>query len=205
MNVILRVRVPPCLPKNKRIENMHFKKTLVIAAALVTLTSGCVVSQTPAPCGDYAEIPFQDKTLCVSRDYYSVNDIRTPVGMSEALSIAKANNAQLPTKSMVDAIWHQSDCQLRPIPMKPVPAMTQTWYFKEHNRLIEEQLIDIDKTACNIIAGHKKDIIEPERKGKVTIYGWHRLNGRPIQPVYSGHSAEYRDYSHGLRLVRILE
>ena len=38
--------------------------------------------------------------------------------------------------------------------------------------------------------------------GKVAIYGWHRAVGRPIQPLYTGHTAAWVDYSHGVRLVR---
>jgi hypothetical protein len=34
------------------------------------------------------------------------------------------------------------------------------------------------------------------------IYGWHYQNGTPIQPLYSGHSETYADYSHGIRLVQ---
>ncbi|MFN9950917.1 MAG: hypothetical protein ACK53B_09150, partial [Bacteroidota bacterium] len=33
------------------------------------------------------------------------------------------------------------------------------------------------------------------------IYGWHRLNGKAIQPLYAGHVNWYVDYSHGVRLV----
>jgi hypothetical protein len=34
------------------------------------------------------------------------------------------------------------------------------------------------------------------------IYGWHNLDGVPIQPVYNGHTQTYADYSHGIRLVQ---
>ena len=37
--------------------------------------------------------------------------------------------------------------------------------------------------------------------GKIAIYGWHRLNGAPIQPLSTVHGACYADYSHGIRLV----
>ena len=37
---------------------------------------------------------------------------------------------------------------------------------------------------------------------RVAIYGWHQLNGQPIQPLYLGHVDFYVDYSHGIRLVR---
>jgi hypothetical protein len=35
----------------------------------------------------------------------------------------------------------------------------------------------------------------------VAIYGWHKTDGRPIQPLYAGHVDWYVDYSHGIRLV----
>ena len=38
-------------------------------------------------------------------------------------------------------------------------------------------------------------------RSHVTIYGWHRLNGKAIQPVTNIHTDTYVDYSHGVRLV----
>jgi hypothetical protein len=35
----------------------------------------------------------------------------------------------------------------------------------------------------------------------VVIYGWHKTDGTPIQPVYSGHVYWYVDYSHGIRYM----
>jgi hypothetical protein len=35
----------------------------------------------------------------------------------------------------------------------------------------------------------------------VAIYGWHKPDGNPIQPLYTGHVNWYVDYSHGIRLV----
>jgi len=152
-------------------------------------------------CGNWIAIDYDGRTLCVSPDYYSVDGVRTPVGMSEALDIAEQENALLPTPEMVDAIWEQADLKLSPIPMTPGPQMTSVAYYERHHTMIEDQLEGIDVEGL-LIAGHKKDIVQQEVEGKVTIYGWHRRNGEPIQPVYSGHHAEYRDYSHGLRLVR---
>ena len=38
--------------------------------------------------------------------------------------------------------------------------------------------------------------------GKVAIYGWHRADGDPIQPLYLGHAASWVDYHpRGIRLV----
>ncbi|GAB5534426.1 MAG: hypothetical protein Rubg2KO_06750 [Rubricoccaceae bacterium] len=39
------------------------------------------------------------------------------------------------------------------------------------------------------------------RPGHVAIYGWHPPDGTPIQPLYLGHTADWVDYSHGVRLV----
>jgi hypothetical protein len=35
----------------------------------------------------------------------------------------------------------------------------------------------------------------------VAIYGWHRSDGEPIQPLSLFHPNWYVDYSHGVRLV----
>ena len=36
----------------------------------------------------------------------------------------------------------------------------------------------------------------------MAIYGWHKLDGKPIQPLTIVHKETYVDYSHGVRLVR---
>ena len=36
---------------------------------------------------------------------------------------------------------------------------------------------------------------------RVAIYGWHKLDGIPIQPLYTGHIYWWVDYSQGIRLV----
>ena len=55
------------------------------------------------------------------------------------------------------------------------------------------------------MAGHKKDVVIANQvlatHGKVAIYGWHRPDGKPIQPLYTGHAQSWVDYSHGVRLV----
>ncbi len=56
-----------------------------------------------------------------------------------------------------------------------------------------------------LVAGHKKDVVIANKlfmtPGKVAIYGWHKSDGKPIQPLYTGHGASWVDYSHGIRLV----
>ena len=58
-----------------------------------------------------------------------------------------------------------------------------------------------------LVAGDKKDVVIAAKlsgtPGKVAIYGWHQANGKPIQPLYTGHADFYADYSHGIRLVQL--
>lgn len=169
-----------------------------------TILVGCAKSETT--CRDFISVSFNGGTICVSPDYYSVDGIRTPVGMSEALKIAEENNAFLPTPEMVNAIWEQADIQLSPITMAPGPQMTSRSYYERHDAMIDDQLqgfpYNIIDAENLLIAGHKKDIVHQQRSGRVTIYGWHMPDGNPIQPVSSVHGSKYKDYSHGLRLVR---
>jgi hypothetical protein len=58
-----------------------------------------------------------------------------------------------------------------------------------------------------LIAGIKKDVVitgmltRNSKSDRVAIYGWQKLDGKPIQPLYTGHVNWYVDYSHGIRLV----
>ncbi|HLJ56297.1 MAG TPA: hypothetical protein VKT77_14750, partial [Chthonomonadaceae bacterium] len=57
-----------------------------------------------------------------------------------------------------------------------------------------------------LVAGIKKDVVQTPllaaRPGHVAIYGWHKRDGQPIQPLTAVHIARYVDYSHAIRLVR---
>jgi hypothetical protein len=77
--------------------------------------------------------------------------------------------------------------------------------FVAHNTQIEKQKAEVGGKNGQLIAGIKKDVILSNRivkqPNKVVIYGWHKPDGNPIQPVYSGHIDWYVDYSHGIRLI----
>jgi len=70
---------------------------------------------------------------------------------------------------------------------------------------IEKQMAEAGGRNGQLVAGIKKDVIISsriaERNDRVVIYGWHKTDGNPIQPVYSGHVWWYVDYSHGIRFV----
>lgn len=150
-----------------------------------------------------------DVTICVMPDYLSVGGdgdfVRTPLGLPAAARIGLRLGFLLPTPKMVDAIHHAAAVQLDPRPMTPGSSMTSTDYFLRHNAMVNEQLGPRTGTRKQLIAGQQKDLVITNRlvrnRGKVAIYGWHRLNGRPIQPLSTVHGANYADYSHGIRLV----
>ncbi|MAM62885.1 hypothetical protein [Maritimibacter sp. UBA3975] len=143
--------------------------------------------------------------ICVTPDYLALGSdsdfVRVPLGLPAAATIAKRFGMTLPTSRMVDAIYAQARVKLSPAPMQAGPQMSSTNYFLRHNATIEGQR----KGRAGLISGHKKDVVIASRMasnpGRVAIYGWHRSQGNPIQPVSTVHGASYADYSHGIRLV----
>jgi hypothetical protein len=145
-----------------------------------------------------AEFQVLPDYLCIGTDK---DFLRVPLYPSTAQQIADAFSATLPTKLLVDLIWKQAAFLVSPRPMVSVRETTAC--FMEHNLLIELQRAG----RAGLMAGHKKDIVLtpklllPRSKG-LAIYGWHGLSGKPLQGLNaSDHSAQYVDYSHGVRLI----
>lgn len=148
-------------------------------------------------------------TICVMPDYLAVGSdrdfMRVPMGLPAANRIAERFDMLLPTAAMVDAIHAQARLRLSPSPMTPGAQMDSTAYFVTHNATVEAQRRASGAALGVLVAGHKKDVVLTNRltrvAGRVAIYGWHRGNGRPIQPLSTVHGQNYADYSHGIRLV----
>jgi hypothetical protein len=127
---------------------------------------------------------------------------RVHVSARLAQRLADSLGCILPTTQMVDQIYAAARVKLEPIPMYAYRDSTPT--FWQHHLIIEGQR----KGRKGLIAGIKKDIVQTEKlkaypnNDRVAIYGWHRLNGKPIQPLYLGHVWWYVDYSQGVRLVK---
>lgn len=141
----------------------------------------------------------------VTPDYISLGTAddwaRVPLTPMAAQKIADSFHCFLPTKKMVDLIYAQAVVKLEPVPMYAFRDSSVTMW--QHHLIIEGQR----KGRKGLIAGIKKDVV---LSGKITrdpkpnreaIYGWHQLNGIPIQPLYTGHINWWVDYSHGIRLV----
>jgi hypothetical protein len=133
-----------------------------------------------------------------------------PLTPLSAQYLAARLNCLLPTRKMVDSIYAKAEIKLRPQPIPPSEKMNTLPVFWQHTDSVKQQFLDIgwNRTTDKIIAGHKKDIIVSNKiydkqrtSDKVIIYGWHKAENDPIQPVYAGHIASYADYSHGVRFI----
>lgn len=147
----------------------------------------------------------------VAADYLAVGSdtdyLLAPLTPQSAQKIADALGCSLPTKQLVDVIYQQATVKLTPSPIPPTAAMTTLPVFAEHNATVRTQrdALASSHPQGELVAGHKKDVVLTPRltqaPGKVAIYGWHKSDGKAIQPLYLGHTDQWVDYSHGIRLV----
>lgn len=148
---------------------------------------------------------IHEAVFYVMPDYLSIGTdedwARIPLTPMAAQKIADSFNCFLPTRKMVDLIYQQATVKLEPVPMYAFRDSSVTMW--QHHLIIEGQR----KGRKGLIAGIKKDlvisgkILNDAKPNREAIYGWHKLNGEPIQPLYTGHVNWWVDYSHGTRLV----
>jgi len=156
-------------------------------------------------------------TYYVTPDYLAVGSnedyFLTPMTPLLAQRIADSLSCTLPTKKMVDAIYNAATVKLRPQPIQWSDTMITVPVFAQHNDSVWSlrQPILSEHPLGELVGGTKKDVIISNKiyydlkstvPHPVVIYGWHKLDGVPIQPVYNGHTQTYADYSHGIRLVQ---
>ncbi|MGQ0739994.1 MAG: hypothetical protein ACT4OJ_13140 [Bacteroidota bacterium] len=144
-------------------------------------------------------------TYYVSPDYLSVGNnsdwARINITPMAAQRIADSFHCFLPTRKMADDIYKASVVKLEPAPMYAFRDSTPTMWH--HHLIIEGQR----KGRKGLIAGIKKDVVisgkisRDAKPDRVAIYGWHKPDGKPIQPLYTGHINWWVDYSQGIRLV----
>jgi hypothetical protein len=149
----------------------------------------------------------------VAPDYLSIgNDtdfLYMPMTPMLAQRVADKAHCSLPTRKMVDNIYRQAAIKLMPQPIPPSAAMITVRVFRAHTDSIIKQLSPFLQlhSRSALTAGNKKDIvisnkIYGEPTLRVVIYGWHKPDGTPIQPLYNKHKNTWADYSHGVRLVQ---
>jgi len=142
-------------------------------------------------------------------DYLAVGSdrdfVRVPLNLHSIEKVAEKLDLSLPTSRMVDDIYRNADVKLTPAPLPYSPRVASTGNILRHNKILQSQLDPVCIRPGILLAGHKKDVVQSRRLVKkpdaIAIYGWHRPGAEPIQPLSTVHSAEYADYSHGVRLV----
>jgi hypothetical protein len=148
----------------------------------------------------------------VMPDYLAIGSnedfCRIPMGPITAQKLADLFGAVMPTSKLVDDIYSKAIIKLEPVTYAPVgDQSTLVSKFIEHNQAIENQRISEGGVLGQLVGGIKKDvvlsnkIVDPNRPDHVVIYGWHHLNGIPIQPLTNIHINSYLDYSHGIRFL----
>jgi N-acetylmuramoyl-L-alanine amidase len=149
----------------------------------------------------FVPVPHEGRTIWVMPDFYKRDGIRMPVTGIDALRIAQERSRAiglpltLPTREMVDSIHKAADVRLL------MPTRTDNRQDRGTYGSVDAQIETALRGRSGLLSGHKKEILRPLKKGKVTIYGGLRADGTFWQPVSSAHSEAYTDYSHGLRLV----
>ncbi len=156
-------------------------------------------------------------TYYVTPDYLAVGSnedyFLTPMTPLLAQRLADALQCTLPTRKMVNDIYTAAPLKLAPTPIPPSAEMITVPVFARHDSLVWAQRSPMLSTfpLGTLVGGTKKDVVISNKirndlktgvPKPVVIYGWHQLNGVPIQPLYNGHSETYADYSHGIRLIQ---
>ena len=144
-------------------------------------------------------------TYYVMPDYLSIGSdddwARINITPMAAQQIADSFHCFLPTRKMVDDIYKAATIKLEPVPLFAFRDSTPTMWH--HHLIVEGQR----KGRKGLIAGIQKDVVisgkisRDNRPDRVAIYGWHKLDGTPIQPLYTGHINWWTDYSQGIRLI----
>lgn len=165
------------------------KKFVAIQTSIVDSASGKKINATYYVAPDYLSIG-------TDKDWARIN-----ITPKAAQKIADSLNCFLPTRKMVDDIYKAAKIKLEPVPMYAFRDSTPTMW--QHHLIIEGQR----GGRRGLIAGIQKDVVisgkisRDPMPDRVAIYGWHKLDGKPIQPLYTGHVFWWVDYSQGIRLV----
>lgn len=191
----------------------HTVETLDLAARENRIVAEILRGNVPMWLRDLRPVEVESETdpltFWTTPDYLAVGSdadyLLVPLSPGAAQRIADSLGMSLPTPRMVDAIWTQAEVRLAPAPIPPSPAMTTVSVFLDHAITVATQRQQAGVPMGALVAGHKKDVVVSRglatQPGHVAIYGWHQPDGAPIQPLYLGHTADWVDYSHGIRLV----
>ncbi len=133
-----------------------------------------------------------------------------PMRPQLAQKVADLMDCSLPTRKISDRIYQTAAVKMMPQPIPPSKAMITVPVFERHTRMVQQQRNQSIRkyTLGSLVAGNKKDVVisnmifNSKNQLRVAIYGWHKPDGKAIQPLYNGHTTDHVDYSHGIRLIQ---
>jgi hypothetical protein len=146
----------------------------------------------------------------VMPDYLAVGSnedfCRIPMNPRTSQKLASLFGGSMITSKISDHIYKMAEVKLAPFNYIPVGNANElVSKFEDHNTQIEKQFAEAGGKLGQLVAGIKKDLVLTSqlasKQDRVVLYGWHKPDGKPIQPVYIGHVWWYVDYSHGIRLM----
>lgn len=159
------------------------------------------MSVSPAPVG-LDELPPVCEWPVVELDgerWHVAPVYLAPVSRGEAVALADDWGCEVPSRALVDAIWQAADLRLDP------HRITRDWSSPRDMVAYGAQRMRIEAAIggrpFTLLAGSHKDLAYVDGY-RVDLYGWHRLDGVPIERGRTSHGPAYVDYSQGLRLVR---
>lgn len=133
-----------------------------------------------------------------------------PMRPQLAQKVADLLDCSLPTRKISDRIYHTAKVKMMPQPIPPSKAMITVPVFERHTRMVHQQREQSIRQypLGSLVAGNKKDVVisnmisNSKNQLRVVIYGWHKPDGKAIQPLHNGHTTDHVDYSHGIRLIQ---
>lgn len=141
----------------------------------------------------------------VAPDYWCLGEdddyLVLPMSPLLAAKLGRETERVLPTPRLVNLIYSLGFA----IPSYPQSKDRQALSTYQRVNAQCHTYLAAQQPRPALLVGHRKDIVvcsELARHPKaVAIYGWHGRSGKPIQPLYCGHSNGYYDYSHGTRFL----
>jgi len=133
-----------------------------------------------------------------------------PMRPQLAQKVADLLACSLPTRKISDKIYYSAKVKMMPQPIPPSKAMVTVPVFEKHTKMVQQQREQTIRKypLGSLVAGNKKDVVvsnmifNAKNQLRVVIYGWHKPDGKAIQPLHNGHTTNHVDYSHGIRLIQ---
>lgn len=156
-------------------------------------------------------------TYFVMPDYLNIDGLRVTVAGQMAQKIADHFGMHLPTPKMTQQIYDNADEKLSLTPLSAGGEIGGRHYTGEE--VVKHKISDSDSALAysqmaedkiknlqgkpNLISGYMKQITQPDRPGKLSLYGLYDKSGNPIQSSsYTPHDTSvHSEYASGLQLT----